>query len=70
MWDALLQTLVDIADRLITGSVWCDSTVGRAHSQATGAKVKLIRRLLVDHAVTLRAISMPDVTLRDALSAL
>ncbi len=28
-----------------------DSTVVRAHSQAAGAEIKLIRRLLVDHAV-------------------
>ena len=69
VWDALLQTLVDFG---LTDN-WrhmIDSTVVRAHSQATGAKGGLIRRLLVDHAAALRAKSMPDVTLRDALSAL
>nr|WP_237469168.1 IS5 family transposase [Gluconobacter sphaericus] len=69
VWDALLQTLVDLG---LTNN-WqhmLDSTVVRAHSQATGAKGGLIRRLLVDHAAALRAKSMPDVTIRDALSAL
>ena len=69
VWDALLQTLVDFG---LTDN-WrhmIDSTVVRAHSQATGAKGGLIRRLLVDHAAALRAKSMPDVTIRDALSAL
>ncbi|MCW2265909.1 tagatose-1,6-bisphosphate aldolase non-catalytic subunit AgaZ/GatZ [Gluconobacter cerinus] len=47
-----------------------DSTVVRAHSQAAGAEIKLIRRLLVDHVVTLRAKSMLDMALRDALWAL
>ncbi|AFW02706.1 transposase [Gluconobacter oxydans] len=69
VWDALLQTLVDLG---LTNN-WqhmLDSTVVRVHSQATGAKGGLIRRLLVDHAAALRAKSMPDVTIRDALSAL
>nr|WP_244926384.1 IS5 family transposase [Gluconobacter roseus] len=69
VWDALLQTLVDLG---LTDN-WqhrIDSTVIRAHSQATGAKGGLIRRLLVGHAAALRAKSMPDVTIRDALSAL
>ena len=69
VWDALLQTLVDLG---LTDN-WqhmVDSTVARAHSQATGAKGGLIRRVLVDHAAALRAKSMPDVTIRDALSAL
>ncbi|GLQ67374.1 hypothetical protein GCM10007870_29590 [Gluconobacter kondonii] len=69
VWDALLQTLVDLG---LTDN-WqhmIDSTVVRAHSQATGAKGGLIRRLLVGHAAALRAKSMPDVTIRDALSAL
>ncbi|MGC5749978.1 IS5 family transposase [Gluconobacter sp. NFX36] len=69
VWDAVLQTLVDLG---LTDH-WLhmiDSTVVRAHSQATGAKGGLIRRLLVDQAAALRAKSMPDVTLRDALSAL
>ena len=69
VWDALLQTLVDLG---LTDN-WqhmIDSTVSRAHSQATGAKGGLIRRLLVGHAAALRAKSMPDVTIRDALSAL
>jgi len=66
VWDALLQILADLG---LTDN-WqhmIDSTVVRAHSQATGA---LIRRLLVGHAAALRAKSMPDVTIRDALSAL
>ncbi|GBR18519.1 transposase [Asaia spathodeae NBRC 105894] len=69
VWDALLQTLVDLG----LSDDWqhmLDSTVVRAHSQATGAKGGLIPRLLVDHAAALRAKSMPDVTIRDALSAL
>ncbi|AFW03317.1 transposase (plasmid) [Gluconobacter oxydans H24] len=69
VWDALLQTLVDLG---LTDN-WqhmIDSTVIRAHSQATGAKGGLIRRLWVGHAAALRAKSMPDVTIRDALSAL
>ena len=69
VWDALLQTLVDLG---LTDD-WqhmLDSTVVRAHSQAMGAKGGLIWRLLVDHAAALRAKSMPDVTIRDALSAL
>ncbi|MBB3884902.1 hypothetical protein [Acetobacter oeni] len=47
-----------------------DSTVVRAHSQATGAKGGLIQKVLVDHAAALRAKSMPDVTIRDVLPAL
>ncbi|MBS1029135.1 IS5 family transposase [Gluconobacter albidus] len=69
VWDALLQTLLDLG---LTDN-WqhmIDSTVIRAHSQATGAKGGLIRRLLVGRAAALRAKSMPDVTIRDALSAL
>ncbi|AAW59587.1 transposase (plasmid) [Gluconobacter oxydans 621H] len=69
VWDALLQTLVDLG----LSDDWqhmVDSTVVRAHSQATGAKGGLIRRVLVAHAAALRAKSMPDVTIRDALSAL
>ncbi len=69
VWDALLQTLVDLG---LTDD-WqhmLDSTVVRAHSQATGAKGGLMRKLLVGHAAALRARSMPDVTIRDALLAL
>lgn len=69
VWDALLQTLVDLG----LADNWqhmVDSTVVHAHSQATGAKGGLIRRLLVDHVAALRAKSMPDVTIRDALLAL
>ncbi|MBS1096523.1 IS5 family transposase [Gluconobacter sphaericus] len=60
-WDALLQTLVDLG----LSDDWqhmVDSTVVRAHSQATGAKGGLIRRVLVDHAAALRAKSTPDMT--------
>ena len=69
VWDALLQTLVDQG---LTDN-WqhmLDSTVVRAHSQATGGKGGLIRRVLVDHAAALRAKSTPDATIRDVLSAL
>ncbi|MBS0995928.1 IS5 family transposase [Gluconobacter cerinus] len=69
VWDALLQTLVELG---LTDD-WqhmLDSPVGRAHSQATGAKGGLIRKVLVDHAAALRAKSTPDVTIRDVLSAL
>jgi len=68
VWDALLTTLVDLG---LTDD-WqhmIDSTSVRGHSQAAGAKGGLIRRLLVDHAAALRAKSMPDVTIKDALSA-
>ena len=43
VWDALLQTLVDLG----LSDDWqhmVDSTVVRAHSQATGAKEGLIRK--------------------------
>ncbi len=69
VWDALLQTLVDLG---LTDN-WqhmVDSTVVRAHSQATGAKGGLMRRVLVDHAAALRAKSTPDATTRDTLLAL
>ncbi|MBS1051015.1 IS5 family transposase [Gluconobacter japonicus] len=69
VWDALLQTLVDLG---LTDD-WqhmLDSTVVRAHSQATGAKGGLMRKLLVDHAAALRAKSTPDATIRDVLLAL
>ena len=69
VWDALLQTLVDLG---LTDD-WqhmIDSTTVRGHAQAAGAKGGLIRRLLVDRAAALRARSTPDVTIKDALSAL
>lgn len=69
VWDALLQTLVDLG---LTDD-WqhmIDSTSVRAHVSAAGAKGGLISQLLVDHAAALRAKSTPDVTIRDALSAL
>ncbi|MBS1076123.1 IS5 family transposase [Gluconobacter sp. Dm-73] len=69
VWEALLQTLVDLG-LIDNWQHMVDSTVGPAHSQATGAKGGLIRRVLVDHAAALRAKSMSDVTIRDALSAL
>ncbi|MBS1092992.1 IS5 family transposase [Gluconobacter sp. Dm-74] len=73
VWDALLQTLVDLGLTDNWQHIMVDSTVARAHSQATDAKKRgggLIRRVLVDRAAALRAKSMPDVTIRDALSAL
>ncbi|BCI68680.1 hypothetical protein AAJCM20276_33040 [Acetobacter aceti] len=69
VWDTLLQTLVDLG---LTDD-WqhmLDSAVVRAHSQATGAKGGLMQKPLVGHAAALRAKSMPDVTIRDVLSAL
>ena len=47
-----------------------DSTTVRGHSQTTGAKGGLIRRVLVEAAAALRAKSMPVQTVKDALSAL
>ena len=69
VWDALLETLVDMG---LTDD-WAhqvDSTTVRGHSQAAGAKGGLIRRLLVDHAAVLRRKSTPERTIRDVLSAL
>ena len=69
VWDALLQTLVDIG---LTDD-WqhmIDSTIIRGHAQAAGAKGGLVRKLLVDHAAALRVRSTPAVTIRDALLAL
>ena len=68
VWDALLQTLVDLG---LTDD-WqhmIDSTSVRAHVSAAGAKGGLIRQLLVDHAAALRAKSTPGQTIKDALSA-
>lgn len=69
VWDALLQTLVDLG---LTDD-WqhmIDSTTVRGHSQAAGAKGGLIRKALVEAAAALRAKSTPARTVRDALSAL
>lgn len=68
VWDALLQTLVDLG---LTDD-WqhmIDSTVVRGHVSAAGAKGGLVRRLLVDHAAALRAKSTPAATIRACLSA-
>lgn len=68
VWDALLQTLVDLG---LTDD-WqhmIDSTSVRGHSQAAGAKGGLIRKLLVDHAAALRVKSTPGVTIRGCLLA-
>ncbi|SNT00413.1 transposase, IS4 family [Sphingomonas laterariae] len=68
VWDAMLATLVEFG---LTDD-WqhmIDSTTVRGHVSAAGAKGGLIRRLLVDHAVALRAKSTPAVTIKDALSA-
>ena len=68
VWDALLQTLVDLG---LTDD-WqhmIDSTTVRGHSQAAGAKGGRIRRALVEAAAALRAKSTPAQTVRDALSA-
>lgn len=68
VWDALLETLVELG---LTDD-WqhmIDSTVVRDHSQAAGAKGGLTRKVLVEAAAALRAISTPVLTVRDALSA-
>lgn len=68
VWDALLDTLVDLG----LADDWqhmIDSTTVRGHSQAAGAKGGLIRKALVEAAAALRAKSTPARTVRDALSA-
>ncbi len=68
VWDALLQTLVDLG---LTDD-WqhmIDSTSARGHVSAAGGKGGLVRTLLVDHAAALRAKSTPAVAIRDCLSA-
>ena len=68
VWDALLQTLVDLG---LTDD-WqhmIDSTSVRGHVSAAGGKGGLVRTLLVDHAAALRAKSTPDATIKDCLSA-
>lgn len=67
VWDALLQTLVDVG---LTDD-WqhmIDSTVIRGHVSAAGAKGGLPRRLLVDHAAAFRAKSTPAATIKASLS--
>lgn len=69
VWDALLETLVDLG----LADDWqhmIDSTTVRGHSQAAGAKGGLIRKALVEVAAALRAKSTPVQTVKDALSAL
>lgn len=69
VWDALLETLVELG---LTDD-WqhmIDSTTVRGHSQAAGAKGGRIRRGLVEGAAALRARSTPVQTVRDALLAL
>lgn len=68
VWDALLQTLVDLG----LTDAWqhmIDSTCVRGHVSAAGAKGGLMRMLLVDHQAALRAKSMPGTTIKDCLSA-
>ena len=68
VWDALLQTLVDLG---LTDD-WqhmIDSTSVRGHVSAAGGKGGQLRMLLVDHAAALRAKSTPAATIRDCLSA-
>jgi transposase len=68
VWDALLQTLVDLG---LTDD-WqhmVDSTTVRAHSQAAGAKGGLIKRDLVAAAAALRAKSTRARTARGVRSA-
>lgn len=69
VWDAILETLVELG---LTDD-WqhmMDTTTVRAHSQAAGGKGGHIRTLLVEAAAALRQKSMPERTVRDALSAL
>ncbi|WP_260432188.1 hypothetical protein [Zymomonas mobilis] len=66
MWDALLETLVDLG---LTDD-WhhmIDSTIIRAHSQAAGAKGGRIRKVLVEAAEALRARSTPVLMVKAAL---
>ncbi len=68
VWDALLQTLVDLG---LTDD-WrhmIDSTTVRGHSQAAGARGGLTIRALVEAAVALRAKSTRAPTARVARSA-
>ena len=70
VWDALLQTLVNLG---LTDD-WqhmIDSTTVRGHvSAAGGKKGGGVRMLLVDHAAALRAKSTPGATIAASLSAL
>ena len=68
VWDALLQTLVELG---LTDD-WqhmVDTTTVRGHSQAAGAKGGATRRALVAAAAALRARSTLAPTVRGALSA-
>ena len=68
VWDALLETLVELG---LTDD-WqhmIDSTTVRGHVSAAGGKGGPVRTLLVDHAAALRAKSTPDRTIKDVLSA-
>jgi transposase len=68
VWDALLQTLVDLG---ITDN-WqhmIDSTTVRGQVSAAGGKGGPLRRLLADHAAALRAKSTPAATIRASLLA-
>ncbi len=68
VWDALLQTLVDLGQT----NDWrhmIDGTTIRGHSQAIGTKGGHIRKALVEAAAALRAKSTPALTVRDALLA-
>jgi len=68
VWDALLQTLVDLG---LTDD-WqhmIDSTTVRGHVSAAGGKGGPVRKLLVDHAAALRARFTPAVTIKASLSA-
>ncbi|WP_333702978.1 hypothetical protein [Sphingobium yanoikuyae] len=61
VWNAVLQTLVDLG---LTDD-WqhmIDSTTVRGHVSVMGGKGGLVRRLLVDHAAALCAKSTPAAT--------
>lgn len=68
VWDALLQTLVDLG---LTDD-WqhmIDSTSVRGHVSAARGKGGLVRMLLVDHTAPLREKSTLAATIRDCFSA-
>ena len=68
VWDALLETLVELG----AADDWrhmINSTTVRGHSRAAGAKGALVKELLWS-AAALRAKSTPAQTVRAALLAL
>lgn len=66
VFDAILETLVELGIADDWQEQMIDSTTSRGHSQAAGAKGGLSRRDLVARAVALRQKSMPAPTAKDA----